>query len=90
MQVKEYLAGGLTENQLKIRIKSPNGTLAYYKQRFKMTHLFKYKVKALINYFRFYLHASHNHAVLVEPFFKTSILAAPLGWVIWLRDEKIK
>lgn len=90
MQVKEYLAGGLTDNQLKIRVKSPNGTLAYYKQRFKMTHLFKYKVKALINYFRFYLHASHNHAVLVEPFFKTSILVAPLGWIMWLKDEKIK
>lgn len=88
MQVKEYLKGGLTDNQLKIRVKSPNGTLAYYKQRFKMTHIFIYKVKALINYFRFYLHAYYNHAILVEPFFKTSILVAPLGWVMWLKDEK--
>lgn len=88
MQVKEYLVGGLTDNQLKIRIKSPNGSLAYYKQRFKMTRIFLYRIKALINYFRFYLHARHNHAILVEPFFKTSILVAPIAWVMWLKDEK--
>ena len=90
MQVKESLAGGLTENQLKIRVKSPNGTLAYYKQRFLMTKSLRYKIKALINYSRFYLHASHNHSVLVESFFKTSLLVAPLGWLMWMRDEKFK
>ena len=87
MQIKEYLAGGLTDNQLKIRVNSPNGTLAYYKQRFEMTHQIKYKIKALINYFRFYLHARHNHTSLIEPFYKASIWVAPLGWFMWVKDR---
>lgn len=87
MQIKEYLAGGLTDNQLKIRVNNPNGTLAYYKQRFEMTHQIKYKIKALINYFRFYLHARHNHTSLIEPFYKASIWVAPLGWFMWVKDR---
>ena len=45
MQVKEYLPGGLTDNQTKIRIQSPNGTLAYYKLRYYMSRKIIYKLK---------------------------------------------
>ena len=49
MQVKEYLPGGLTDNQTKIRVESPNGTLAYYRLRYKLSKKYVYKIKALIN-----------------------------------------
>jgi len=88
MQIKEYLSGGLTDNQLNIRVMSPNGTLAYYKQRFFMSQNLLYKIKALINYYRFYLHARHNHASLAEPFMKYSLLVIPLAWIMWMKEKK--
>ena len=90
MQVKEYLPGGLTDNQLKIRVNSPNGTLAYYRQRFKLTHSFKYRVKALINYSRFYIHAKKNKKVLVEPLLKKSLWVYPLGFIFYINDVRAR
>lgn len=87
MQVKEYLAGGLTDNQLKIRVNSPNGTLAYYKQRCQMTKIWKYKIKALINYSRFYIHAKKNKSVLKEPLYKKSLWIFPIGYLMYLKDK---
>lgn len=87
MQVKEYLAGGLTDNQLKIRVNSPNGTLAYYKQRYQMTKIWKYKIKALINYSRFYIHAKKNKSVLKEPLYKKSLWIFPIGYLMYLKDK---
>ena len=87
MQVKEYLAGGLTDNQLKIRVNSPNGTLAYYKQRYQMTKIWKYKIKALVNYSRFYIHAKKNKSVLKEPLYKKSLWIFPIGYLMYLKDK---
>jgi len=53
----EYLCGGLTDNMLKIRLDSINGTIAYYEQRVAMTRGLKWVIKALINYGRFNRHA---------------------------------
>lgn len=88
MQVKEYLPGGLTDNQTKIRINSPNGTLAYYKLRFHISRKIIYKIRALINYCRFLIHAKKNHAELLEPILWQSILVYPLSYVLYLRDCK--
>lgn len=86
MQIKEYLPGGLTDNQTKIRIESPNGTLAYYKQRAKLSRKFFCKIKALINYSRFYIHARKNGVRLNEPILKISYFFYPLGLIMWLKD----
>lgn len=53
MQVKQYMRGGLTDNQLKIRIESPKGCESYYFNRSKLCKGFKYKLKAIINRQRF-------------------------------------
>lgn len=87
MQIKEYLAGGLTDNQLKIRVNSPNGTLAYYKQRHQLSKIWKYRIKALINYGRFYIHAQKNKSVLVEPFYRKSLWVLPIGYLMYLKDK---
>lgn len=89
MQVKEYLPGGLTDNQTKIRVESPNGTLAYYRLRYKLSKKYVYKIKALINYCRFFMHARRKKAVLVEPILKKSFFVAPIAFLLYLKDIKI-
>lgn len=88
MQVKEYLPGGLTDNQTKIRINSPNGTLAYYKLRFHLSRKNISKIRALINYCRFLIHAKKNHADLLEPILWQSMLVYPLSYVLYVKDCK--
>lgn len=88
MQIKEYLLGGLTDNQTIIRIQSPNGTLAYYKLRYYMSRKFIYKLKAIVNYNRFLLHAKRNRAVLVEPVLKCSYLVMPIAVLLYWKDKK--
>ena len=87
MQVKEYLPGGLTDNQTKIRIQSPNGTLAYYKLRYYMSRKIIYKLKALINYNRFLLHTRGTNVVLVEPILKFSYSVLPISVLLYLKDK---
>lgn len=88
MQVKEYLPGGLTDNQTKIRIQSPNGTLAYYKLRYHLSRKILYKIKALINYNRFLIHAKKNHSDLVAPVLNISYLVYPLSLILYYKDLK--
>ncbi|BES66434.1 glycosyltransferase family 2 protein [Gottschalkiaceae bacterium SANA] len=56
---KEFQAGGLTSNEPRIRVDNPLGTLSYYRQRYKMSPSVRAKIKALINYTRFSIHAPH-------------------------------
>lgn len=86
MQIKEYLPGGLTDNQTKIRIESPNGTLAYYKLRYKLSKSVIYKVRALINYSRFYIHSKKKKSRLTNPILKISLMFYPLGYILYKRD----
>lgn len=50
---KIYRKGGLTDNQLKIRIGSPRGTEAYYYNRSKLCYDVFHRLKAIINRQRF-------------------------------------
>lgn len=55
LMVKKFYPGGLTDNQLKIRIESPKGCFLYYKQRHQLTKGILHKIKARLNKIRFYL-----------------------------------
>lgn len=87
MQIKEYLPGGLTDNQTKIRVNSPNGTLAYYRLRYHMSRKLIYKLKALVNYNRFLIHAKINRVALVDPVLKRSYLVSPIALLLYLKDK---
>lgn len=51
----EYLEGGLTDQTLTVRKKSPNATLLYYYELSECYKIkFKYRVRAYLNYWRFY------------------------------------
>ena len=54
LMIKKFYPGGLTDNQLKIRIESPKGCYFYYKQRHELSKGFVPRIKAHINKVRFY------------------------------------
>ena len=63
----EYQEGGLTNQIYQIRKKSPNATLLYYKELFLMKNIsFYFRVRALINFWRFYL-VSLKSPIEIEP-----------------------
>lgn len=82
---KIYLKGGLTDNQLKIRIESPRGTEAYYYRRSKLSCDVLHRLKAVINRQRFAFWIDGERPVrgidLLE------IFARPFSGVLYLRDR---
>jgi len=55
--IKEYQAGGLSDNSLKLRINNPKGTIYYYNQSMRISPTLKKQLRSAINYMRFSLHA---------------------------------
>lgn len=53
MMIKTFLKGGLTDQQLKIRIESPRGTEDYYYRRSRLCKEKRYRLKSVINRQRF-------------------------------------
>ncbi|MGN1275396.1 MAG: glycosyltransferase family A protein, partial [Floccifex sp.] len=87
IQEKEYLAGGLTSKIVQIRINSINGTLHYYNNRFYNSKTLLYKIKALINYNRFLLHAKTRNMKILVRVKKKYIIMMPLGFCLYLKDK---
>lgn len=52
---RDYLDGGLTSKIVRIRRKNPKGTLMTYAEMLSLNIPFVYKIKALLNYCRFYI-----------------------------------
>lgn len=87
IMVKEYLIGGLTDRQLEIRLKNPNGTLQYYKQRIKLSETWKGKLRSLANYKRFLLHFHQKDKIRCG--IVLSGASAILAKILYKRDLKI-
>lgn len=86
LQIKRYLPGGLTDRQTEIRITSPNGTIAYYKQRYYLSSGLKNKLKSLVNYGRFVTHAKIRGYKITQPLIKQFLLALPLSLILVAKD----
>lgn len=87
LMVKEYLEGGLTDNQLKIRIDSINGTKAYYKQRKKLSLSKKAKIKAIINYSRFCIHDKSIKDIIICDYSILTMLTLPISLIMYIKDR---
>lgn len=85
MMVKKYLAGGLTDNQLKIRIESPCGTEAYYYKRKSLCSGFIPKLKAAINRQRFAVYCKEK---VKRPLDIYELLAKPVSLLMILKDRR--
>lgn len=87
--IGEYLQGGLTDNNFKIRKKSPESTLLFYKELQEMPVPFVQKLRANINYWRFAKFSekkfsnkwSNTNALL-------SLIGLPLSLIFLMKDAK--
>lgn len=84
---RDYLDGGLTDNIIKIRMKSPVGSMMTYSELFNLDVPLKHKFRNAINYWRFAFCAK-NRSVKIASW---GNLIAPLGWLMHLKDKsKVK
>lgn len=82
---RDYLDGGLTEKIVKIRMDSPIASTAHYAELNSYNIPFLQKVKAAINYWRFWLCLSDkSKAVKISNLW---VLAFPLGLLMHLKDS---
>lgn len=81
---RDYLDGGLTDNIVKIRMKSPIGTMMTYAELFQLPIPFKDKVRNAINYWRFAF-CTTNREVRITSWGK---MLAPMGYLMHLIDKK--
>lgn len=85
--IKKYLKGGLTDNQTRIRVKSPIGAEAYYYQRKQLCKGFGPKLKATINRqrFQFWIPNRKRKKRKVDSFER---LARSVSWLFYLNDRQ--
>lgn len=81
---RDYLDGGLTDNIIKIRMKSPIGTMMTYSEMFNLNIPFKQRLKSAINYWRFAF-CSPKRIINIASWGK---LLAPLGFIMYLNDKR--
>lgn len=84
--VCEYLEGGLTSKITKIRMQSPIASTLYYRELTGRTVPLKIKIKAAINYWRFYFCRSNFSK---PPISFSYFWLFPLGFILHLRDSKL-
>lgn len=81
---RDYLDGGLTDNIIRIRMKSPIASTLFYSELNKAHIPFLAKVKAAINYYRFkFCIANKQQEALLSKYW---IWTLPLGYIMHLMD----
>lgn len=88
LRIHRHLPGGITSRLSYFRAHSPSGTRLYYLEYAKLNISRKYKIKAVINYFRFSAHGKISPrgalAELNSGLF--GVLLMPLGYMYYLLD----
>lgn len=81
---RDYMEGGLSDNIVKIRMKSPIGTMMTYSELFDLHIPFIYKLRNAINYWRFAF-CTKDRSIKISSW---GNLIAPLGWLMHLVDKR--
>lgn len=81
---RDYLDGGLTDNIVKIRMKSPIGSMMTYSELFNLNLPFKNKLRNAINYWRFAF-CTKDRSVTIASW---GNWIAPMGWLMHLKDKR--
>lgn len=85
--LRDYLAGGLTDNIVRIRMKSPVASMMTYAEMLGYEIPFMSKIKAAINYWRFRHCLKPENKDIRTPGVSLSwLIFAPIGWLMHLRD----
>ena len=81
---RDYLDGGLTDNIIRIRMKSPFASTLFYSELNKEHIPFLAKVKAAINYYRFkFCISNKKQETLISKYW---IWTLPFGYIMHLMD----
>lgn len=84
---RDYLDGGLTDNIVKIRMKSPIASMMCYAELSKMDIPFKQKLKAAINYWRFRFCLKGKQDIPNISWFWLVVI--PIAFVMHINDLKV-
>lgn len=82
--LRDYLEGGLTDNIIKIRMRSPRASMLTYTELTTYRVPFMVKVKAAINYWRFWY--CRRPDTVIPPIRHRWYWLKPLGWGMHRRD----
>lgn len=80
---RDYLDGGLTDNIIKIRMKSPVGAMLTYSELFDLNVSLKHKLRNAINYWRFAFCTKKRNVKIAS----WGNFIAPLGWLMHMKDK---
>lgn len=81
---RDYLDGGLTDNIVKIRMKSPIASMMTYAEWFEYDIPFTDKLRSAINYWRF-VFCAKSRDVKIKGW---GNMLAPLGYLMYLNDKR--
>ena len=84
--LRDYLEGGLTDKIIEIRMKSPIATTICYGEMLDLHIPIKDKIKAAINYWRFYFCIEEKSKIRK----KINLLwvgLLPIGWAFHVKDH---
>ena len=88
LYLRDYLDGGLTANIVRIRMQSPRASMLTYAELTTCRVPFAVKVKAAINYWRFWY--CRRADTLVPPIARRWYGLRPVGWMMHRRDNAIR
>lgn len=83
----EYLADGLTAKITRLRMKSPEASLLYYSELYRMPVPFWQKIKAAINYWRFSYNSKRNYLSKLSQIGWETLGLSPLGYILYIKDR---
>ncbi|PHO07907.1 hypothetical protein BFT35_04005 [Thermoanaerobacterium thermosaccharolyticum] len=93
LRIYEYLPDGLSASSIRIRAQNPLGTRLYYQEFIKLPIPLLWKLRNLINYIRFSLHAhiTINKIILESGYRYISVIFLPIGYLFYRNDlSKLK
>lgn len=91
--IRDYLDGGLTDNIVRIRMRSPIASMMTYAEMLGYAIPWREKVKAAVNYYRFrccYKLTEQNMGIAIPTMPFPYSLAEPLGWLMHVKDQNNK
>lgn len=87
---RDYLPDGLSAKITKIRMQSPIATMMTYEMVYKSPTSMKRKIKAAINFWRFYFCSSVSLSKAIQQIGFLNLLFMPLGYYMHCKDLNAK
>ena len=85
-QIREYLVGGLTDNIIQIRMKSPMASMLTYSELHSYNIPWKEKMKSAINFWRFSFNSELVYRKKIKMIGPFNLWLFPLGFFLYLKD----